>query len=260
MLCKICSSSAKEKFEALFLKKYVGAYYQCTACGFLFVNEPTWLDEAYMEAINSCDTGILARNIRLRELASILIFHFFNRNGTFLDYAGGYGIFTRLMRDIGFDYYWIDKYSQNLFAQGFESRTESSVELVTAFEVFEHLNEPLKDIDQMLKYSRNILFTTELLPDPLPNPDEWWYYGVDHGQHISFYTQRSIELLAKARHLNYYRFEELHLLTEKEISKIKFQLIRKFHSKLKLFKKLQRNMSSKTIADMNHVLSLNKNA
>ncbi len=38
----------------------------------------------------------------------------------FLDYAGGYGVFTRLMRDIGFDFYWHDPYTQNLFANGFE--------------------------------------------------------------------------------------------------------------------------------------------
>ena len=116
MLCKLCQHPSEKRFEALILNKYPTSHYACTSCGFLQTDEPVWLDEAYQEAINACDTGIIDRNNQLREMASVIIYYFFGSGGRFLDYAGGYGIFTRLMRDVGFDYYWCDKYSENIFA------------------------------------------------------------------------------------------------------------------------------------------------
>ncbi len=48
----------------------------------------------------------------------------------------------------------------------------------------------------MLKISRNILFTTTLLPSPMPQPGTWWYYGLEHGQHISFYSLETLQSIA----------------------------------------------------------------
>jgi hypothetical protein len=257
MLCKLCNHETDKKFEAVVLNKYPTDYFACPACGFVQTGDPVWLEEAYHDAINSCDTGILARNIRLRETVSTIIYCFFNPSGYYLDYAGGYGIFTRLMRDIGLDYYWSDKYSENIFARGFENEDMRPIELVTAFEVLEHLVDPHADIEQMLSISRNILFTTELLPTPLPEPHEWWYYGTEHGQHISFYTRTSLEKLAHHFGLNYYNYEELHLMTEKNISRLQFRLIMKYSKKLGACKRLQKRLPSKTMDDMHYVLSLN---
>lgn len=68
----------------------------------------------------------------------------------------------------------------------------------------------------MLRFSENILFTTQLIPEGNPRPDSWWYYGLDHGQHVSLFTRRSLELLAEHYGLNLYtdgRF--IHLLSRK---------------------------------------------
>ena len=56
------------------------------------------------------------------------------------NYAGGYGIFTRMMRDIGFDFYWLDKYADNLLTNGFEynKKIHKKIEAITSFESFEH--------------------------------------------------------------------------------------------------------------------------
>ncbi len=50
-------------------------------------------------------------------------------------------MFVRLMRDNGFDFYRSDRQCENLFAKGFEASLDvsPSYELLTAFEVFEHL-------------------------------------------------------------------------------------------------------------------------
>jgi len=37
-----------------------------------------------------------------------------NPDGIFLDYAAGYGLFVRLMRDAGYNFRWSDLYCQNL--------------------------------------------------------------------------------------------------------------------------------------------------
>ena len=64
---------------------------------------------------------MMMRNLWHRNVTTTLIYFLFNTKGQFLDYGVGYGVFVRLMRDIGFDYFWQDKYTENLFAQGFEN-------------------------------------------------------------------------------------------------------------------------------------------
>lgn len=254
MNCKLCDQKSEKRFDAVILGKYPTSFYLCSSCGFLQTDEPVWLEEAYRDPINACDTGILQRNERMRELVSILLYHFFDPGQRYLDFAGGYGIFTRHMRDVGFDFHWCDKYSDNIFAKGFEDCSQP-VEAVTAFEVFEHLVDPVAEVKKMLSISRNLIFATELLPDPVPAPHQWWYYGVDHGQHISFYTRKSLEKLAARFNLHYYTFHDLHIMTEKELPRLKLKLVKKVMRRLDLFSRVRNKMVSKTIEDMKFVLS-----
>jgi len=120
MNCKICGQDNKIFFNAKILNKYDVEYFHCDNCGFLQTEEPYWLEEAYNESINVSDTGYMQRNIILSKKLTILLSLLFDKNTKFLDYAGGYGVFVRLMRDIGFDFYWQDKFSKNLLARGFE--------------------------------------------------------------------------------------------------------------------------------------------
>ena len=112
MNCKICNSEVKEKFKHKILNKYDVSFFYCEHCYFLFTEEPYWLAESYSNPINLSDSGILDRNIYLSKVVSSLIIFLFDKKKVFLDFAGGYGIFTRLMRDIGFDFYWTDKYTR----------------------------------------------------------------------------------------------------------------------------------------------------
>jgi len=121
------------------------------------------------------------------------------------------------MRDIGFDFYWNDKYTQNIFARGFEGGLLDNYEAITTFESFEHFVEPIKEIENMLLISKNIIFTTELLPSPVvPYPDKWWYYGLEHGQHISFYSEKTLNYIAKKYNLFLYKVGSIHLLHKKD--------------------------------------------
>lgn len=247
--CKVCQSKTKRYFETQILSKYLIAYFYCENCGFLQTDEPYWLDEAYNSSITVSDTGGLLRSLALAETCSVLIYFLFDKNARYLDYAGGYGIFTRRMRDIGFDFLWYDKYSTNLLARGTEYNEHlGKVEAVTSFESFEHFRDPLKEIEKMLSFSRNIIFTTDLLPSPVPKPEEWYYYGLHHGQHISFYSHQTLEYIAHKYNLNFYSTGSLHFLTEKKLEPFLVKLLLKL-KRFGLFLFVKRNMTSRTVTD-----------
>jgi hypothetical protein len=226
--------------------KYDINYFHCPHCNFLQTEEPYWLEEAYSESINVSDTGYMQRNLQLSQKLTILLALFFDKNAKFLDYAGGYGVFVLLMRDIGFDFCWDDKFTTNLFARGFNYNGES-IEAITTFESFEHFVNPLEEIEKMLSISKNIIFSTGLLPDPIPKPEEWWYYGLDHGQHISFYSEKTFQYIAKKYNLNYVHLNDLHLLTEKKISSSALNILK--FSKFGLHKLFAKQLKSKTWND-----------
>jgi hypothetical protein len=120
MKCKICNTENQSCFSSKLLNKYEVEYFHCSKCAFLQTEEPYWIEEAYDESINISDTGVMSRNLSLSQISTIVINIYFDKKKAFLDFAGGYGVFTRLMRDIGFNFYWEDKYSSNLVARGFE--------------------------------------------------------------------------------------------------------------------------------------------
>ena len=137
--CNICSSPTTLFGSATVLQKHQIKYFRCDHCGFIQTEKPYWLSEAYVESIARSDVGLIGRNIKYSKISASIISVFFNYKDRFLDYGGGNGMFVRLMRDKGFNFFWQDQYTKNQFAQGFENYVEGKYELLTAFEVFEHL-------------------------------------------------------------------------------------------------------------------------
>lgn len=130
------------------------------------------------------------------------------------------------VRDNGFDFYWYDKYCQNLFAKTFESKFEH-YNILTAFELMEHLPQPYVDIDKMIKLADNIIFSTELIPNNVPKVNEWWYYSPETGQHVSFYTKKTLQIIAEKYNLNYVGNNFLHVFTNKSINSLEWRLVLK---------------------------------
>jgi len=224
MQCKICQAGAAPAFTAKILGKYDTVYFRCGLCGFMQTEEPHWLAESYASAINEIDLGPINRAMTCSKLVEGIILSGFDKDAKFLDYGAGYGVLVRLMRDRGFDFYWQDLYCENLFAKHFEAKPGVRFELLTAFEVFEHLVDPLTEIAAMLEYSANLLFSTFLVPEK-PTA-EWWYFGPDHGQHISFYTVPALHVIAK--HFNLYlstNGSDTHLLSQKPFSAHLFRFL-----------------------------------
>ena len=249
-ICRVCKSKVSKIFSSNILQKYSVEYFHCPRCEYIQTENPYWLEEAYNSPINVSDTGMIMRNLWFRNVAATTIFFLFDYKGKFLDYGGGYGVFVRMMRDVGFDFYWQDKYTENLFAQGFEfAETEKMpIELLTCFEAFEHFVDPLAEFENLLCISRNILLSSEFVPEPLPSPSEWWYYGVEHGQHIGFYQKKTFLYLAERYNLNFYtNSQNIHLLTEKQFLAPTFKLITKVSKYITPF--IQKRMQSLTWKD-----------
>jgi len=249
MKCRICNQKVKFIFSAKILSKYNIKYYKCDECGFIQTEKPFWLAESYTLPINRTDTGLVGRNIYLAKKVSVILFYLFDGDKKYLDYAGGYGLFTRLMRDIGFDFYWHDLYSSNLLASGFEYNEKMDIEAVTIFETFEHFSEPIKEIEKIKQISSNIIFSTELLPKSIPNPNEWWYYGFEHGQHISFYSLKTLNYIASKLELNFISNGKIHMFTDKNINSKLYKTLLST-ANIGLFKIIKSKMHSKTMKDM----------
>jgi hypothetical protein len=196
--CRVCGHSSREPlFSALILENYLADYFDCAYCGYVQTSDPTWLAKAYEESINKSDTGILARNLSNVSVVLATLMLLGARSERVIDYAGGYGILVRLLRDVGVDAYWDDPHSVNLVARGFESPPTKGGGLVTAFEAFEHFENPITEMEKIIKLSPNILFSTILIGSPAPKPTAWWYYGLEHGQHIGFLDSRHFSTLRK---------------------------------------------------------------
>ncbi len=251
--CRLCNNQVEPFFSSTILNRYTITYYHCNNCGLLQTENPYWLKESYNESINRTDTGILARNIDNSKIAASIIFFFFNKKGKFLDFAGGFGIFTRLMRDIGFDFFWFDPHTENLVARGFEYSRDLEIELLTCIECFEHLENPSEDLEKILALSQNIFFTTSLLPNPVPKPDQWWYYGREHGQHIAFYSKETLQFISQKYGLYLYSFNDSHLLTKKRISPFFFKFVVIFHDIL-FYLLIKWRLKSRTFGDMHYLI------
>lgn len=252
MLSKITGGQTTLIFTATFLNKYEVKFYRCNDTGFIQTEEPYWLDEAYSSAITKLDIGLPYRNITLSGIAENILLKNFNPNSKFLDYAGGYGLFTRLMRDKGFDFYTTDKYCDNLFAEYFDLADlgdKANFELITAFEVLEHLPDPYTELKTMLGYADNLLFTTELQPSaPLTDVNDWWYFIPETGQHISFYNEASLKYMANKLGYHFYTNGiNVHLFTKNGLTNDPFKKVREPFLIRKMRKYLKKYDSSQTI-------------
>jgi hypothetical protein len=204
--CRVCSGEAYAYTEVVVRGRHHSHLYNCSSCGFVFIEPVYWLDEAYAEAVAQSDIGYVSRNLAAAEFLSIILGNISTAADFFVDYGGGYGLLVRLMRDKGFRFHLYEPHAQNLFAQNCDADRErfGPYRALTAIEVFEHLANPMLSVAEMSLWSQCIVFTTELCPVPKPAPEEWWYLGLDHGQHISFYTRPALNILASQHNLQYF--------------------------------------------------------
>ncbi|MFM7135855.1 MAG: methyltransferase domain-containing protein [Planctomycetota bacterium] len=251
--CPLCGESSVVSFRAFVLRKYDVAYGLCEACGLLATEPPHWLDEAYRSPIGVADTGLVARNLANASLAASVCRLLGVANGTLVDVAGGYGLFTRLMRDSGFDCYTHDPLCTNVHALGFEPPAGCRSEMIFAFEAIEHIRTPLEFLENAFRTygCRTALVSTQTFSG-FPPPQTWWYYSFDGGQHVMLYQPRSVGVLAEKLKCRCYSLSPAHhLITDRTLHAatklvLRSSVLRRFYSAI--HRRLV-PLQSKTFAD-----------
>jgi len=251
--CPICTNKRSEQFQARLLHKYDVRYFLCETCGLLQTEPAYWLDEAYGSAIADTDTGIVIRNQEIATKLGCLFYFCFDPKAQYLESAGGYGLLTRMMRDTGFDFRWHDPYCENIFARGFvwdAAHNSASGGAATAFEVLEHVMDPVAFVQNALALgkTRTLVFSTVLYEDKPPRPDDWWYYSLSTGQHISFFRRDTLEFLAQKLGLRIYSSGTIHVFTDRQLNNSLFRLCTGRFAWL-LHEYVRRQMKSKTFDD-----------
>ena len=187
-------------------------YFQCDSCGFLYAPEflswpdERFRDEIYNEGYRTIDPD--HEYTRPKSNADFLIRLFGTQPEklTHLDFGGGNGRLTELLQKEGWASNSYDPYS----GHGGSSPEPGFYNLITAFEVFEHVPHPRKlveDLRALLKAPGLIIFSTGLL-DGIVKPGErltWWYASPRNG-HISLYSRESLIRLGKLADLRFGSF------------------------------------------------------
>lgn len=213
--CRVCGSPTRALGSLRILGRHDGHAWQCGACGFAQLVEPSWLGDAYAEAITGTDVGLLARCRHLEPRIRGILACAGRSGGTVLDWGGGYGTLTRMLRDRGVDCRHWDPHCANLFARGFDADLESRDrwDSVLAVEVLEHLVDPWSFFRPVAARTDLIVATTELVSEPAPAFDVWAYWGAEHGQHVSFHSRRSLAHVARAVGMDYLAAGPMHVFS-----------------------------------------------
>jgi len=199
-MCPICNSICKSIFSVCIFEKD-RPLYECQnlKCKHAHFTEVNWLEKAYSNAIVALDTGAVSRCLSLcRASASIItMFGLIHPkiDGPVIDYGGGTGLLTRLLRDLGLDSFNYDKYCRNTYAIPFEAKNGHYAAL-TMIEVLEHFVDPIAEIVSIKKrFNPEIIIATTVTRPSVINKN-WWYLTPSTGQHINFYSNQSLAIIA----------------------------------------------------------------
>lgn len=200
----------------------------CPTCGLTRTEPPYWRDEAYRETLPAADTGLVMRNIEVSAKLAGILYFCFDRKASYVDIAGGNGMLVRPIRDHEFDFYRENPYCENLLARGFAARqTIGTIAALTAFEVLEHMHDPVTFVADALRQRRTdtLIFSTQLYAGDRPPAVDWWYYSFATGQHVSFYQLRTLRAIAGRLGLKLYSANGIHAFTSRALSPLTFGLV-----------------------------------
>lgn len=207
-------------FTKLILGKHTVGFFKCSNCGQVQTELPYWLEETYRDSGSPLDVGMADRCVWTAQTTVALARRLrIGPEEPCLDWGAGTGLLVRLCRDHGLNFFYADPFAENVFARGFEvneAGPHPAWACVTAFEVAEHLPDPLNNFGELFRLAPHcILFSTLLY---LGQPPDWWYF-VESGQHVAFYTRRSLEFIAG--HYGYHLASndcDLHLFSRERVA------------------------------------------
>ena len=215
--CRLCDGATSPSFAGKILGKYAVGYWLCRQCGSLQTDQPHWLHEAYENLAPARDVGMVARTLQMAQLTSaILRIAGVGAETAGLDFGGGNGLFCRMMRDQGFNFFNDDKYAEPYYCVGFtrESRGLRQFDVLTSFEVFEHLPNPKAELGALLAFDPKLwILSTQLHANQGP---DWRYLAPASGAHVFFYSEKALHDFADRHGLLFLPGRHLHMFLKRE--------------------------------------------
>jgi hypothetical protein len=193
-LCRLCGGAVQILFSQKVLGKFDVSYQKCSDCHSLQTENPYWLEEAYKKNnLSSTDTGAAQRN--LHNLAACYTISKLLKAKNVIDIGGGDGLLCRLLRDYKINCYVKDKYAKATYGQGFTEEDFVTPDLIIGFEVLEHYQNPMSDLDNLfIRQPRAVMLSTSIFTN---EKQDWWYLSPASGQHVFFYSKNAMAMIAK---------------------------------------------------------------
>lgn len=191
----------------------VPVYYAlCERCGFCFAPELyRWTLDEFSERIYN-DDYVLVDPDYLDVRPSINADHLRKLIGSrssairHLDYGGGHGLLSDLLRDSGWDSSSYDPFVDRTITV----KDLGRFDLITAYEVFEHVPDVRRlvlELADLLCDDGVLLFSTIVSDDNIaPHKRLTWWYAAPRNGHISLHSRNSLGILAQRAGLNFGSF------------------------------------------------------
>lgn len=182
-------------------------YLRCTACEFLFTRDfDAWSQADFAEKIYNAEYALVDPDFAERRPAGNASFMTqgfgdYREQISLLDYGGGEGRMMELLRANGFRV--VNTYDP--FSSKHNVSDGEKYDLITAFEVFEHVPDPIatmRDITNRMKPESLLVFSTLLQPANFGAFGLSWWYVAPRNGHISLHSQKSLAFLLKQFGLN----------------------------------------------------------
>ena len=189
-------------------------YSQCVTCKFTFApefakwSEKDFLEKIYNDKYIEIDPDYL--EVRPQASSQFLKQMFPDQKASIrhLDYGGGNGKLSQLLRQDGWDSETYDPFPSS------DTRLADlgKFNLITAFEVFEHVpdvTELMQNLTQLMAADCLVLFSTLVSDGNIKaNTRITWWYASPRNGHISLFSKQSLLLLANKYQLNVGSFSD----------------------------------------------------
>ena len=216
--CRLCGASTRSRFTHTIIKQHTVEYYECLGCHSLQTEEPYWLEQAYANDQSVLDVGRAQRNVLVAMVCAYLLERVrVDGNAPCLDWAGAEGLFCRLMRDRGFNFWLYDKFIRPLYAIPYAVADPLALNPValTAFEYLEHLAQPREELGTLFGLKpRLVVATTELYSG---QGEDWHYLSLHSGRHVFFYSSDAMSWIGAHFGYQYFAFPFVHVFVSNEV-------------------------------------------
>lgn len=191
-----CADSRGVQFRLSGLPIY---YRRCGNCSFLFTDAfDDWSIEQFKTHIYNDDYKLVDPDYsdsRPRENAGAVarLWGPLRRETRVLDFGGGNDTLCAALREAGF----ATAVTYDPMVPQYAMRPAGKFDLVTSFETFEHLPDPLAGIRSIVELAADpglIFFSTVLQPADFDRQRlSWWYVGPRNG-HVSLFSRQALTL------------------------------------------------------------------